>query len=132
MKKLIYRKGILLKIVSWENDADNYRTVETVIDTVEEAKAIGRLCKEVFKAYHDGPFGISNDFQADIGKYESRIIEFMSNDEFFKNTAEEDMIGLVEDYAYDLLGYTDYSARVCESCEIFEIKEDVYLDIVKV
>lgn len=33
-RELIYKKGLLLKVVSWGNDGDHYKT--THVDTLEE------------------------------------------------------------------------------------------------
>jgi hypothetical protein len=37
MKKII-NKGYTLTVVSWENDADNYKTISKTVQTKEESK----------------------------------------------------------------------------------------------
>ena len=129
-KKLIYKKGLLLKIVSWENDGDHYKTVEYPVDNLEEAKALTRMCKILFKSCNNGEGGIGN---SDSSEKET-IINFYNKDSYFKTIyLEDEFVDYVNDIHGELLGYSDYySYRVCESASLYNIKEDVYLDIVKV
>ena len=72
MRKLIYKKGLLLKVVSWENDADLYETTETYIDDLEKAKAYTYMFKTLFKSESNGENGIGN---ASEGDYKKKRIE---------------------------------------------------------
>jgi len=131
-KELIYKKGILIEVISWENDGDHYNTQEYSVSTIEEAKGIKRMCEILFKSEHSGDLAIANDCGASISDYEDEILEFMSNDKWFNTVHESNVISVVEDLAYQLMGSSeDYNCRVCESCTIYNIKEDVYLDKVE-
>lgn len=132
-KKIIGNKGYTLEVYSWENDGDNYRTRHFLTKSKNEALAVKRLCDNVFKAHHDCEFGISNDCDATIEKYRDRIIKFMSNDEYFKSFDElTEMVEYVKTVAGRTMGYSEYyNCRVCESCEITFLKEDVYAEIIK-
>jgi len=132
MRKLIYKKGLLLKVVSWENDADLYETTETYIDDLEKAKAYTYMFKTLFKSESNGENGIGNASEGDYKK--KRIEEFRQETDYFRdNFTEDEFFQFIHDRSGEFVGYSEwYAYRVCESAELFEVKEDVYLDIVKV
>ena len=130
-KKLIYKKGLLLKVVSWENDADHYQTTETNMETLEEAKAYQRMFLELFKSENNGDNGIGNSFD----DKEERIEEFRLSDVFFKEKyTKEEFFDFINDSSPDYMGHSveGYDYRICETCEIFEVKEDVFLNKIKI
>lgn len=134
MKELIYKKGIILKVSSWENDGDHSRNLEHVVKSLEEGKAYQRMCSTLFKPNHEGPMAIANDYGAVLEHYEGEINEFFDGDEFLKYIPKENRINEVEEIAEVLMGYSEegYSCRVCDSCTLYEVKEDVYLDLVEI
>lgn len=132
MKELKYKKGILVKVISWENDGDNYRTKEHIVDTIEEAQAIKRMCGKMFKSSWRDEYGISNECDKHIYQFKDKINFFMDQDEYFSNIEQDKRIPLVEKYSYNLMGGSEYySCRVCESCELYEVEEDIYLNKIK-
>lgn len=129
-KELIYRKGYLLKTTSWENDADYYKTTENSVDTLEEAKALKKMFLILFKSKNNGENGIGNSFDDES----ERIEEYRLTCDYFKEKFTEEEFGIfVSDIAHEYTGSSEcYQYRICESCELYEVKEDVYLDKVKV
>jgi len=133
MQKLIYKKGLILKVSSWENDGDHSRTIEYTPDTIEEGKALKRMCEDLFRSSNNDEGGIANDYGVSLESYEEMINEFFEKDEYFKGCPEEDRMEELEEIIDNLLGYSEegYSCRLCESATLFEVKEDVYLDMVE-
>lgn len=128
-RELLYKKGILIRVDSWENDGDYERAKEIQVETLEEALAIKRLCSTLFKSEHSGDLAIANVYGPSISNYEEEIVAFMSSDEYYKNFDKESMVSYVEDLAEDLMGYSyNYNCRVCEKCTIYEVNEDVYIN----
>jgi hypothetical protein len=130
MKELIYKKGLLLKVVSWENDGDYYKTTETYFEDIEEAKAIQKLCSILFKSENNGDNGIGNSF----GGLEDRIEEYRQEDDYFKERYNKETFAeFVKDTSHNYMEYSEegYDYRVCESAKLYKIKEDVYLDMVE-
>lgn len=132
MKKLIYKKGFLMKISSWENDGDICRTEELIVETLEEAKAIERMCDILFASDHGNGPGIANEYGESLESYKETITEFISNDEFFKKS-DKDPIEIVEEVIEITIGMplADYSCRVADGILIYEVKGDIYLDLIE-
>ncbi len=131
-RELLYKAGLTLKVVSWENDGDYYKTMEISYDDLEKAKAMARMCRKLFKSScnHSDAIGNSDYADADI------IEAFRQSDDYFKaNYTEQSFLEFVCDNASDFLGWGEeenISYRVCESATLYNIKEDVWLDKVEV
>jgi hypothetical protein len=138
MKKVI-EKGYTLKVVSWENDADNYRTKFKTVKTEEEAKKLYIICTELFKSGTNNSTCIGNS----IGdEYKDRIIKFINqhpnlfsdlNIEEINKDTEEENYDTISDYfkdlAHSLMGGSEYyDYRVCESVEVTYSLNDIYLE----
>ena len=123
MKQIkVLEKGYRIECVSWENDADNYRTEYLTVDTLEEALSISKMMQELFTSEYRG--GIGNT----MGKWENseKIIQ-----EYIDNNNLKTDIDSVKDIVYDLMGSSEYyDYRVCESCKVYHIKEDVYAEVI--
>ena len=122
-RKLVANKGYTVKVVSWENDGDNYKTNSLNVDSPEEARKIKKICKELFKSCHNGDGGVGNSMD---GECDDVI------DQYIEDNIE---MGLIKDHikilAGNLLGYSEtYDYRVCESVEITYLDEDVYAEII--
>lgn len=133
MKELIYKKGLLLKVVSWENDGDNYKTTETYINTIEEGKALKHMFEVLFKSENNGKNGIGNASEGDDKS--ERIEEYRQENEFFKEKyTKKEFFNYINDTINE--GFMEwsefYSYRVCESATLYEIKEDVYLERIEI
>tara|TARA_R110000822_G_scaffold178776_1_gene318694 strand:- start:356 stop:844 length:489 start_codon:yes stop_codon:yes gene_type:complete len=154
-KELLYKKGLLLKIVSWENDGDFYKTIEYNVDSIEEAKAIKVICETVFQSCNNGDGGVGNSSDEEDEKetiighfldnkesfkqlmclknYETVIknVEFDADQEFIDDEATVELLyGFINDLSYELMSGSEegYNFRICESVTLYDIKEDVHLD----
>lgn len=132
--KTLYKKGYLIRVTSWENDGDNYRTEEVHEYNEETAKQIVEFAK-LFKS----KIGNLNDNERD--KATETFLAFIEKyPEFIPNDAIEDWENADEivDYLVDVpmynLGLTggDYFfTRVAEKIEIFYFPEDVKCEEIK-
>ena len=59
---LIMKEGYTLRVTSWENDGDNYRTIDKLFSTEVEARAVQDMAKVVFQSCNNGDGGIGNSF----------------------------------------------------------------------
>lgn len=133
MKKTLYKKGFLIRVTSWENDADNYKTKEVNVDTEERAKQVVKFCWLFGSRRLRGDRGIGNihgDYHADeVDGAQKVLIQFYhDNPNFFDEIPEDpDYIGdWMIDFAYDLgLSGGEYYTRVCEKVEVFYFDQDV-------
>ena len=124
-KKLIVNKGYRLEVTSWENDGDDYRTLNMTFDTKEEALAVVKMAKVVWKSSNNGGIGnlmededsegeriicdylaenpellaINNQTTPDMLK--DKIIEFYKEPEFMGDTAPTE--DNWKEYIYDYL-----------------------------
>jgi len=69
-KKLMFKKGYMLEVSSWENDGDNSKTESVIFDTKEEAALVNHMCKTLFQSYDNKVQGIGNlDEYSKTAKY---------------------------------------------------------------
>lgn len=131
MKKLLYKKGYFIKVVSWENDGDYYRTAEVKVDDKVQGLAYQRICKTLFVSNHSSDLGLGNDYMSEIDM--DRVHKFYDDDPYFTTILHENRENSVHGIIEDLMGESEegYSCRVVESCIIFNVKEDCYLDTVE-
>lgn len=138
-RQLIYKKGYLLKIVSWENDADNYKTIDVLVDNKEKALAFMAFCLGPLhrdNTHTEKGIGNTHEYDLDETITEKLKVFIESNPywkELYKDSSDEDIYEKFSELAYDLVGGSDfYKFRVCESCKLYEVKEDVYLETIEV
>lgn len=143
MKKVI-SKGYTVSVTSWENDGDNYRTESMVFESEDEAKAITKMCKSVFKSCNNGDGGIGN-MMDDEGEMATEVIlEYLEENPEIKATIiacnpkvklndDEAIFNLImEKYNYGLMGGSEcYYSRVCESVEVTYSDTDIFSKEVK-
>ena len=132
MKKII-NKGYTLKVVSWENDGDNYNTKQVTYDNKELAIEVARMCTTLFISCHNGNNGIGNTNEGDEKGAQEKVLKYMQehpilweNDEVI----DDDLVGYcMEVYNYELLDGSEwYYSRICESVTLTYSKEDIYLE----
>ncbi len=141
-KELVYKKGYHLKVVSWENDADNYRTKFVHYESKEKAQMVQTVCLDLFKSCNNGDGGIGNSCNHHLSRATITTENFIEkNPEISKalgltlehdEYCEEDMMtDTVLDLAYSLMGWSEwYLARVCESATLYYVPEDLYIEVV--
>ena len=144
MKIKIANKGYTLVVVSWENDADYKSTISKTFETKDEAKAVQKLCEELFVSRSSNKKAIGNLTNDEYGYQLSRdsIYEYLlSNPDVAKginidleaqNNEKDDevIIDIVMDYNWEMMGSSEfYYSRVCDSAVLYKLDEDVYADL---
>ncbi len=131
MRKVI-SKGYTIEVVSWENDGDNYSTKSLIVDSLEEATAIVKLCESVFVSTNNGG-GIGNISDGE-NKYASKIIiPFMRKyPELYsgiENPTDEELVDICMSINYNIMGSSEwYYSRVCESVIVYYSDKDIFLE----
>lgn len=137
----LYTKGYLIRVTSWENDADNCKTVEMQVDTETEARTIVEFCA-LFSTTNPKTIGNIYDpeWESEERKHAySSILDFHKSHPGFMDVdtpAEDDAYSADDyvteaymDFAYDLgLRSSEFFTRVCESVEIFRIPADIIVE----
>jgi hypothetical protein len=137
--EVLYRAGYLIRVLSWENDGDNYNTKEIQVDTEQEARDVVEFCN-MFDSSSRNQHDIGNlcDGEAEIARPAFRA--FYENHPDFINLTPSDYEGEQEetdaicdammDIAYDLgLSGGDYFyTRVCERVQVYRIPTDVLIE----
>lgn len=135
-KEKILTKGYTLKIISWENDGDNRRTIEYHTEDLEKAKSIKHMCDYLFGAcYHEtnSNYGIGNsscesDYEYRLNRYVEDYPELFITE---KGEITKYPYDWASDWAWELMrGSEYYDFRVCESCIILYSPEDIYVKLV--
>lgn len=130
-KTKLASKGYTLRVVSWENDADNYRTKDYTVDTLEEAKKINKICKELFCSCNNGEGGVGNSME---NEELDRLVKFVEeNPDLFPDGPKvengDEIMDHFQNLAYNLMGGSEfYDFRVCESCVCFYSDKDIFLE----
>ena len=146
MRKVI-NKGYTLTVTSWENDADNYKTNSTTVDSKEKARVLYDLM-QLCVSKNNQPKGVirlGNTPEEGFDKNQIILLE-----QFFKenhilsqesldnkdNMSKDDWRDYITTMFYEiedgLLGSSEYYAcRVMDSCVVTYSPEDVYLEEIK-
>jgi len=133
-KEKVVSKGYTLKIVSWENDADNYKTIFKTAETLEEVKEIKNFCEVLLNKENNKLIFVR---PRDRAKVVRRLENFIAGNPEFSDWLEEaedddDLIQWAVEYAEGLVGYSDfYFFRVCKSCTVTYSPEDIYVETVE-
>lgn len=139
MKKL-YSAGYLIRIDSWENDADHCKTKEVNVKTEEDTRAIVAFCN-LFRSENDRryPGGIGNIYEpreSDDEKLQKIFQDFvelhpnlLKLEDYDIEAAKEDPTLIAEwciEYAYDLgLSGGEFYTRVLDRITVLYFPEDV-------
>ena len=131
----MFKKGYTMCVTSWENDGDNYNTIQFHVETLNEVK-FWLEWLELFKsgsragypegfnlgnAMGDGKVKEAYDFTKKLAeKFElSHLVEFEKNEWFNEES-------WMTDQAYKFMGGSEhYDFRVYESMEVYYFPEDV-------
>lgn len=144
-KEVLMKKGYTLEVTSWENDADNYKTKSVYCgDNKEDAKALLKLCKELFSSHPNG-IGIGNMMAYD---YENAIVktqEYLVNNPNELKAVNKYYVGdlnielgddvqdrLLNDFNFELMGSSEYyCSRVFDKGRIIYTSEDILIEVVE-
>ena len=135
MKVKAIEKGYTLKVQSWENDGDNYRTKYLTVSTEKEAKVTVKMCKELLVS--NGGIGNLTEYEDDKAQY--LVDEWVKeNPDIFIGFDDYEEWDSAETYDYimeiksDLVGYSEYYiSRVVESVQVTYSPQDIYVEEIK-
>lgn len=130
-REKIVSKGYTLKVVSWENDGDNYKTTSIVTDSVTDLKYFVDICKYC-KQTHKG-FTIANECSDNLTEPQREwILKLMEKHSKRSDDEEEDLEEFLET-TDELLGSSEwYLARVCSSYSVTYSEVDIYTELLDV
>lgn len=133
MKQVLYERGYIVRVVSWENDADYYYTKEVHVDTKEEAKNWYDLAMLFYGDATNRKIG--NIYSPREENIKNTFIQFVSEHEGFYGVSltdtDEDIKDALWDAAYSLgLTGSEFYSRVCEKVEIWFFEEAVYYTVI--
>jgi hypothetical protein len=136
MSKVLYKAGYLIRVLSWENDADNYNNEEIQVETEQDAKDLVDFCW-LFKSRYRDKGGIGNIYEA-RGDDQERELEvykkFLEEHPNFcypgfdpvGNPGDDELVDYMHEAGYDLgLTSGEQYTRVCDKVEVLFFKEDV-------
>jgi LPS sulfotransferase NodH len=132
--KLLYKKGYLIRVTSWENDADNYKTAEMHLPTEEGMKQAVEFAKLFEESFHGGGIGnIHGDYHSEeiAGALETLQKFYEKYPNFFDETPEnpEYVTDWLMEVAHDLgLSGGEWFTRVCDKIEVYRFDQDVYCE----
>lgn len=146
---ILYEKGYLLKITSWENDGDSRKTVDVFADDIEEARMYIEFAK-LFKSHHNHNDAIGNMYDEECPVLYPVFFEFCQkfpqfgcgfvivpddDDDFDacdfddENDEKYEFVYAVMDFASKMgLSGGDFYTRVCDKIEIFYFAEPVFYE----
>lgn len=141
--KTLYRAGYLIRVLSWENDGDNYNTKEIQVDTEQEARDVVDFCN-LFgsKSFYDED-DIGNLCDGEYEPARPVFRKFYFNHPGFVNLTltdyknEEEETDAICDammevaYELGLSGGEYFYTRVCESVQVYHIPADVLVEQVQ-
>jgi hypothetical protein len=140
--KILYSKGYLIRVTSWENDGDNYNTKEIQVITEQEARTIVEFCN-LFGSSSHNEYDIGNLCDGDGVSARPAFRAFYYKHPNFVNLTlsdcedEEEEVDTIcdamMDVAYDLglSGGEYFYTRVCETVEVYHIPADVVVEEVE-
>lgn len=119
-KELVVKKGYTFKVLSWENDGDNYQTKFYTVGSMEQAKNIHTILEK----------NIGGNECSDGKEFEELIVELMSSLGY--TGSNEELVDTHQDICYNLLGSCEwYYNRVCESITVTYSEQDIYVTKIK-
>lgn len=125
---IIIKAGYRLTVVSWENDADNYRTVVTPGLSRELITFYVKLCKllQYSKDYRTGICNLYMPNEVQKARLKVALLttrSLLSSDSY---QSDEHFLDFAMESLYDLgLRGEDFLTRVCESFIVEYLPEDV-------
>lgn len=145
MKTTLYSEGYLIRVTSWENDADNYNTKELLVDTEQEARTVSALCDLLRSRYRVDYPSFGNMYEPsdnDRQEFAVAVAAVPGIKEFVKSVfpdIEEDQedpecgfgyMDAIMDILYDLglTGSEHFYTRVCETVSVYHIPADVVVE----
>jgi len=129
MDKVLYKKGYLIRVNSWENDGDNPRTEEVNVVNEAEAKQLVEFAW-LFKSRNSGKGTIGNIYDGGSSEVEPVLVKFYDKyPDFLGDEKPEDMEHMIDwmiERASELgLSGSEFYTRVCDGVEVLYFEQDV-------
>ena len=122
------KKGYRMTIISWENDADNYRREVLEGLSEDEVKFYLELCKlHVSKNGRAGGFGNAYEYESISGKHEEAMLTLAQKYQEVLKFIEPNY-DMMMDYLYMCLGDGEFYTRVFESVKIEYVPHDIHIE----
>lgn len=144
MAHSIIRKGYRITVVSWENDADNYRTEVKEGHTEAQARFVCEVLNHMGSQSNGGreqnQFGNmyepDDDEMEEFAQYMMRIVEshgdaavaMVGLDDEDRQLDEDDLPYAFTEFLYDYMGGGEFFTRVVESIKVEWIPEDILIE----
>ena len=127
-KITLMKEGYTLRVTSWENDADNYRTIDIAGLSKEEVKGLVAVCDYCSKTNTESSIANEDSVSEEAKKRINKILEehpilnqYIVDIDEYENP--------INDITNMLFGYSEwYLCRVCDKYEIFYTPEDILVD----
>lgn len=133
MNKLIYKKGYLLRIASWENDLDHFNTVEINVADEARARTIAKFA-QLFQ--RDDVGNIYDPDEEEMEDIKNIFFDFYQNnlnlfpetwDDIDATTDANAVLDAAMEFASELgLTGDEYWSRAASTVEIYYFENDVY------
>lgn len=139
MNKVLHKAGYAVRVTSWENDGDNYKTVHCHIGEKEKVAVVVKFAN-LFRSMNSNPPGIGNLMHYDTYKAVCVLGEFYEQhrpwfcadidlDGTIDEVEENEIIGdCMLDFARSL-GLSgnseDFATRVLQKIEVLYFESDV-------
>lgn len=133
---ILHKAGYTIRVSSWENDADNRRTVDFYIGEKEKVEVVVKFAN-LFRSKNSRPAGIGN-LNETYEAYETLLEFYEENMPWFcedidlEGIVDEDeeadiICGCMLDFAYELglSGSEYYATRVFERLQVLYFENDV-------
>lgn len=127
---IFIKKGYLIRVTTWENDADNYNTKELQVETEQEIKDLVDFANLFGQHNCHRGLNIANLYSPNDAGVERVRIAFVGYSMTHPNVIDDDK----KDMAYDILSDLAFElglmggecfTRVCDKIEVFKFDADV-------
>lgn len=128
----IAEAGYTVETESWENDLDNPATNRVVAKTLQEAHAYYFICTKLFCRNEVGNSMANEKYDKVIEFYQTykNMLDILFDD--FQIETNDDIYDAFMDLGSKLMGSSEfYDFRVCASCTVTYLPEDIYAEEVK-
>lgn len=139
--KTLYTTGYLIRVTSWENDADNYKTKEMEVSTEQHARTVSALCdllRSRYRVEHKTFGNMYEPGEVDRAEFAIAVAQIPGIKDFVQSVFPDieelqenpecgfGYMDAVMGILYDLgLTGDEFYTRVCETVEIYYIPTDV-------
>lgn len=134
--KLVFNKGYTVRCKSWENDADDFRTNDLTVPSLEMAIELKELCL-LCRSKNRDKSCVGNTYDKYTPQQVETICDFVKDHKLLFPDVEEtydehDYVKTFNKTQRIILGYSDdFVCRVCEKVEILYTDKDIYVQILE-